>query len=78
MSSQSNSPQNSLLPTRPCQAADLYLHPTLADAFPNAALEALACGTLAVASAVGGIPEKVVEGWMWLLVSVVTRRRSPG
>jgi len=41
------------------QAADLYLHAARADNFPNAVLEALACGTPVVASAVGGIPEQV-------------------
>jgi glycosyltransferase involved in cell wall biosynthesis len=42
-------------------AADLYLHPALADTFPNSVLEALACGTPVVATAVGGIPEQVTE-----------------
>jgi glycosyltransferase involved in cell wall biosynthesis len=41
------------------QAADLYLHAAKADTFPNAVLEALACGTPVVATAVGGIPEQV-------------------
>jgi glycosyltransferase involved in cell wall biosynthesis len=41
------------------QAADLYIHATRADTFPLAVLEALACGTPVVASAVGGIPEQV-------------------
>lgn len=41
------------------QAADLYLHAARADTFPNAVLEALACGTPVVATAVGGIPEQV-------------------
>ncbi len=41
------------------QAADLYLHAALADTFPNTVLEALACGTPVVATAVGGIPEQV-------------------
>ncbi len=41
------------------QAADLYVHATKADTFPNAILEALACGKPVVATAVGGIPEQV-------------------
>ncbi len=42
------------------QAADLYLHAARADTFPTTVLEALACGTPVVATAVGGIPEQVV------------------
>jgi glycosyltransferase involved in cell wall biosynthesis len=41
------------------QAADLYIHATRADTFPNSIIEALACGTPVVATAVGGIPEQV-------------------
>lgn len=41
------------------QAADLYVHAARADTFPNSVLEALACGTPVVATAVGGIPEQV-------------------
>lgn len=41
------------------QAADLFVHSAKADTFPTVVLEALACGTPVVATAVGGIPEQV-------------------
>ena len=41
------------------QAADVYVHGARADTFPNVILEALACGTPVVATAVGGIPEQI-------------------
>jgi glycosyltransferase involved in cell wall biosynthesis len=41
------------------QAADLYIHAAKADTFPNAVLEALACGIPVIGSAVGGIPEQI-------------------
>jgi glycosyltransferase involved in cell wall biosynthesis len=41
------------------RAADVYVHAAHAETFPLAVLEALACGTPVVATAVGGIPEQV-------------------
>jgi glycosyltransferase involved in cell wall biosynthesis len=50
------------------QAADAYVHAARADTFPNTVLEALACGTPVVATAVGGIPEQVEDGDVGFLV----------
>lgn len=50
------------------QAADIYAHASKADTFPNTVLEALACGTPVVATAVGGIPEQLSEGVTGFLV----------
>ena len=41
------------------QASDLYIHAAKAEAFGKAIIEAMACGTPVVATAVGGIPEQI-------------------
>jgi glycosyltransferase involved in cell wall biosynthesis len=50
------------------QAADVYMHAALADTFPYTVIEALACGTPVVGTAVGGIPEQVDDGETGFLV----------
>lgn len=50
------------------RAADVFLHATKADNFPTVILEALACGTPVVATAVGGIPEQIRDGETGFLV----------
>ncbi len=48
-------------------AADIFVIPSLRDNLPQAALEAIACGTPVVGLAVGGIPEIVRPGITGLL-----------
>lgn len=49
-------------------ATDVLLHPTLMDAFPTALLEAAAARVPVIATAVGGIPEIVVDTRTGLLL----------
>ncbi len=51
------------------QAADLYIHAARAETFPNTVIEAAACGAPVVATAVGGIPEQVIDGRTGFLVA---------
>jgi glycosyltransferase involved in cell wall biosynthesis len=55
------------------RAADLYLHTATADSFPTTVLEAMACGTPVVATAVGGIPEQIQNG----VTGVLTPPQAP-
>ena len=50
------------------RAADLYIHGAKAEVFPRTILEAMACGLPVVATAVGGIPEQVLDGETGFLV----------
>ena len=51
------------------KSADVYIHAAKVDTFPNVILEALACGTPVVATAVGGIPEQIEDGKTGFLVA---------
>ncbi len=44
------------------RAADVFVHPSLADSFPLAPIEAMACGTPVLVSDAGGLPEIVTDG----------------
>lgn len=52
-------------------AADLYVHPAVADNLPLVVQEAMACGTPTVGFPVGGMPELVTDGVTgWLATEV--------
>jgi len=50
------------------QAADVHVHAAKSDTFPNTIIEARACGTPTVGTAIDGIPEQIEEGHTGFLV----------
>ena len=57
--------------------AEVFVCPSIYEPFGIINLEAMACGTPVVASAVGGIPEVVVHGETGLLVAVEQMKEAP-
>jgi glycosyltransferase involved in cell wall biosynthesis len=57
------------------RAADAYVHSAKVETFGNVLLEARACGTAVVTTAVGGIPEHV-EGLAWPGAPEATARHA--
>ena len=50
------------------KSADIFLHAAHAENFPYTIIEALCCGVPVIATAVGGIPEQIIDGENGFLV----------
>ncbi|MCB0435398.1 MAG: glycosyltransferase, partial [Mangrovimonas sp.] len=57
--------------------ADVFCCPSIYEPFGIINIEAMACNTAVVASAVGGIKEVVVDGETGILVSVEQQKEAP-
>lgn len=55
------------------RAIDIYVNASVSESFPNALLEAMACGCCVIGSAVGGIPELIDHGKTGLTFATESR-----
>ncbi|OJX46967.1 MAG: hypothetical protein BGO78_15830 [Chloroflexi bacterium 44-23] len=50
------------------KASDIFIHASITDNFPTTILESLSCGIPVIATAIGGIPEQIINGETGFLV----------
>ena len=58
-------------------AADIYVHPSLADNAPLTVIESLSCGTPVVSFSIDGLPELVIPRKTGWLADKFTGRSQP-